>query len=90
MAYASNPNPLLPTVWVDHSLNYGTSSDPFSRILSTDESIMESMMPEEKPWTYSHQWSHLPDYNEYSPTELYHPTVINLLTKCISIHTVDS
>ena len=44
LACAANPNPLSPIVWVDHSLEYGTSSDPFLYIHFIDEGIIQSMM----------------------------------------------
>lgn len=35
--------------WVDRSLDYGTFSDPFSHTFSTDERIMDIMMPDDAP-----------------------------------------
>ena len=90
LAYAANPNPFSPIIWVDHSLDYFNSSDPFSRVLSTDERIMESIILEEEPWEDAHQRSHLPYYNEDNPTKLYHPTIIDFLTNSIPIHAADS
>lgn len=51
-------------VWVDRSLKYGTSWDPFSRIYSTDEGVIQSMMIGEEPWGDYHHHSHLLDENE--------------------------
>ena len=90
LACMANPDPLSLTVWVDHSLDYGTSSHPFSRIFSTDESIMESMMLKEEPWLDSHHWSHHPGYIENSLTELYRSIVVDLFTNFISIHAFNS
>ena len=47
------------SIWVDRSLEYGTSSDPWSHILSTDEGIIQSMMIGDMPWEDYHHRSHL-------------------------------
>ena len=77
MACATNPNPLSPIVWVDRSLEYGISSDPFSRTFSTDEGIIQSMMTEEEPWADYHHRSHLPDQIEDISNELNRPNNVN-------------
>ena len=53
------------SVWVDRSLEYGTSFDPWSRIHSIDKGIIQSMMIGEEPWEDYHHRSHLPNYIEY-------------------------
>jgi len=45
--------------WVDRSLDYGTSSYPFSHVFSTDEIIMELMIPNDASWNDHH---HVPPY----------------------------
>ena len=85
-----NPNPSSPIVWVDHSLEYGTSSDPFSRIFSIDERIIQSMMTEEEPWEDYHHCSHLPDHIEDFSNELNHPSVVDFLSNSVFIDTLDS
>ena len=47
--------------WVDHSLYYNMSYDPFSRTFSTNESIMEIMISDDAPWDDHHHCSSLPD-----------------------------
>ena len=90
MASAANPNPLSPIVWVDRSLEYGTSLDPFSHLHSTDEGIIQSMMIGEEPWEDYHHRSHLPnDIDDYS-NELNHPSVVDFLSNFVFINTVDS
>ena len=63
-ACATNQNPHSTFVWVDRSLEYGTSLDPFSRIHSTDEGIIQSMKIGEELWGNYHHRSNLPDDNE--------------------------
>ena len=62
MAWVANPKSSSPVVWVDHSLDFGTPSDPFSSTFLTDENILETMMLEGEPWEDHHHRSHLPDY----------------------------
>lgn len=42
-SWEANPNERSSSVWVDRSKEYGTSSDPWSNIHSTDEGIVQSM-----------------------------------------------
>jgi len=90
LACAENPNPLSPIVWVDRSLEYGTSSDPFSCIHSTDEGIVQSMMIGEEPWEDYHHRSHILDDIKDYPNELNHPSVVDFLSNSVFIDTVDS
>lgn len=80
----------MPIVWVDHSLEYGTSSDPFSCTFSTDEGIIQSMMIEEEPWADYHHLSHLPNHIEEIPNELNHHSIIYFLLNSVFIDTFDS
>lgn len=80
---AVNPNPHSTFVWVDRSLKYGTFSDPFSRIHSMDEGIVQSMMIREEPWGDYHHRSHLPDDNEDYSNELNHPSIVDFLSNSI-------
>lgn len=84
-----NPNLLSPIVWVDRSIEYGTSSNPFSRIFSTDEGIVQSMMIGEEPWEDYHHRSHLLDDIEDYSNGLNHPSVVDFLSNSIFIDTVD-
>ena len=90
LAFMVNPNPSSSIVWVDHSLEYGTSSDPFSHIFSTDEGIIQPMMMEGEPWEYYHHRSDLPDHIEDFSNELNHPLVVDFLSNYVFIDTVDS
>lgn len=90
MACATNPNPSSPIVWVDHSLEYATSSDPFSHTFSTDEGIIQSMMAEEEPWEKYHHRSHIPDHIEDIPNELNRPSNVDFLSNSVFIDTTDS
>ena len=62
MAWAANLKSSSLVIWVDHSLDFGTPSDPFSSTFLTYENIVESMMPEGEPWEDHHHRSHLQDY----------------------------
>ena len=85
-----NPNPFSSIAWVDRSLEYGTSSDPFSGIFSTDEGIIQSMMMEGEPWEDYHHRSHIPDHREDYSNELNHPSVVDFLLNFVFIDKVDS
>lgn len=76
--------------WIDLSLDYGTSSHPFSRIFSSDENIMEIMMPNNVSWDDHHHHSSLPDSVEYNLNDLYLPNAFQSFTNSISIHEVNS
>ena len=62
LAWAKNLKSALSSVWVDHSLDFGTPSDPFSSKFLTNENILEDMMSEGEPWEDYHHHSHIPDY----------------------------
>ena len=82
---AANPNPSSPIAWVDNLLEYGTSSDPFSRTFSTVEGIIQSMMMEGEPWEDYHHRSHLKDHIEDYSNELNHPLVIDFPSNFVFI-----
>lgn len=63
------------------SLEYCTFSDPWSRIHSTDEGIIQSIMIGETPSEDYHHRSHLQDNNEYYSRELNHPLVFDFFIK---------
>ena len=86
----ANPKALSPIVWVDFSLEYGTFSDPFSRIHSMDEGIVQSIMIGEEPWEDYHYHSHLPDDVEDYSNELNHPLAIDFLSNSVFIDTIES
>lgn len=75
---------------VDHSLDYGMSSDPFSCEFPTDESIMEIMMPNDVPLDDHHHHSSLSDSIKDNPNDFYQPNIVELSTNYVSIHEVDS
>lgn len=87
-ACAANPNLHSTIVWVDLSLEYGTSLDPFSRIHSTDEGIIQSMIIGEMPWEDYHPRSYLLDDNEDYSNELNRPSIVDFLSN--SVNTIDS
>ena len=68
-----NPKSASLSVCVDHSLDFGTPSDPFSSMFLIDETILEAMMLEGEPWEDYHHHSHIPYYEENYLSELYHP-----------------
>lgn len=86
----ANPNPSSPIVWVDHSLECGTSSNPFSHIFSTGERIIQSVMMKEEPWEDYHHCSHLPAHIEDYSNELNHHSIVDFLSNFVFIDTVDS
>ena len=77
-------------VWVYHSLEFGTPSDPFSSIFLTDENILEAMMSEGEPWEDYHHRSHLLDYEENNLSELYHPSIKKFSSNSLPINAIDS
>ena len=90
MASAENLKSTSPNVWVDHSLDFGTPSDPFSSKFLTDENILEAMMVEGEPWEDYHHRSHSPDYEENNLSELYHPSIQNFFSNSFPINAIDS
>jgi len=90
MAFTAKPNPFSSIVWVDRSLEFGTSSDPFSRIFSIDEGIVQSMMMEGEPWEDYHHCSHIPDHIEDYSSKLNHPSVVDFLSNYVFIYILDS
>ena len=79
---------MLIECWIDRSKEYGTSSDPCSHVYSTDEGIVQSMMIDGAPWEDYHHRSHIPDYKEDTPSDLYHPSVFHFLSNTVNM--VDS
>ena len=85
MAWAANQNQRSSSVWIDRSKDYGTSSDPWSHVHSTNKGIVQSMMIGEAPWEDYHHCSHLPDYHEDYSSNLNHPSVFYSLLNTINI-----
>ena len=90
MAWAANQKSSSLIVWVDHSLDFGTPSNPFSLMFLTYENILEAMMSEGEPWEDYHHHSHLPDYEENYLGELYHPSIKTLFSNSFPINATDS
>ena len=90
MAWAENPKSTLLSAWVDHSLDFGTPSDPFSSKFLTDENILEAMMSEGEPWEDYHHHSHPPDYEEKNLSELYHPSIKTFFSNSFLINAIES
>ena len=90
MAWAANPKSTSPSVWVDHSLDFGTPSDPFSSKFLIDENILEAMMVEGEPWEDYHHHSHLPNYEENNLSELYHPSIQTFFSNYFPINAIES
>ena len=88
LAWEENPNQCSSSVWVDRSREYGTPSDPWSRVHVTDEGILQSMVIEGAPWNDSNHCSLLPDYEEDTQNDLFHPSVVDFLSN--TVNTVDS
>ena len=76
--------------WVDRSLDYGTSSDPFLHTFSTDESIIEIMMSNDASWDEHHHHSSFPDTIEDNISGVYLPNIVKPFMNFISIHEIDS
>ena len=87
MAWGANPNQCSSSVSIDRSKEYGTSSDPWSHVHSTDKGVNQSMMFGEAPWEDYHHCSHLPDYHEDYSSNLNHPSVFDFLSN--TVNTVD-
>ena len=87
-AWEANPNQRSSSIWVDRSREYGTSLDPWSKVHGTDEGILQSMLIEGAPWNDHHHRSLLPEYEEDTQRDLYHPSVFEFLTN--TVNTVDS
>ena len=87
-AWEANPNQRSSSVWVDRSREYGTPLDPWSRVHGTDEGILQSMMIEGASWNDHHHRSLLPEYEEDTQKDLYHPSVFEFLTNTVNM--VDS
>ena len=90
LAWVANPKSASPSVWVDHSLDFGTPSDPFSSMFLTDENILEAMMSEGEPCEAYHHRSHLPNYEENYLSELCHPSIKNFFSNSLPINAIDS
>ena len=81
---------MLPFVWVDRSIDFGTPSDPFSSTFLTDENILETMMSKGEPWEDHHHFSHLQDCEEDILSELYHPSIKPFFSNSFPINVIDS
>ena len=79
LAWEANPNQFSSSVWIDRSREYGTPSDPWSQVHDTSEGILQAMVVEGAPWNDSHHRSLLPNYEEDTQNDLYHPSVIDFL-----------
>ena len=90
MAWETNPKTSSSIVWVNHSLDFGTPSNPFSSTFLTDESIVESMMPEGEPWEDHHHRSDLQDFEEDNLIEPYHPSIKTFFSNYFLINANDS
>ena len=90
LAWAENTKSASLSVWVDHSLDFGTPSDPFFSKFLIDENILEAMMLEGEPWEDYLHCSHLPDYEENNLSELYHPSIKTFFSNSLPINAIDS
>jgi len=72
---------------MDRSKEYGTLSDPWSQVHSTDEGIVQSMTIDGAPWEYYHHRPHLPDYHKDYSNDPSHPSVFDFLSN--TVNTVD-
>ena len=88
LAWEANLNQRSSSVWIDRSKEYDTPSDPWSRVHDTNEGIVQSMVIEGAPWDDYHHRSLLPDCEENTPDDLYHPSVFDFLSN--TVNTVDS
>ena len=59
LVWEAKSNQRSSSVWIDRSKEYGTPSDPWSQVHSTDEGIIQSMMIDGAPWEDYHHHSHL-------------------------------
>ena len=88
LTWEANPNQHSSSIWIGRSKEYGTPSDPWSRVHVTDEGIVQSMVIEGAPWNDSHHRSLLSDCEEDTQNDLYHPSVVDFLSN--TVNTVDS
>lgn len=65
-------------------------SDPFSHIVSTDQSIMEIMMSDNAPWDEHHHHSSFQNTIEDNLSGVYLPNFLEPFTNFIAIHEIDS
>ena len=89
LAWVENLKSTSLSVWVDHSLDFSTSSDLFSSMFLTDENILEAVMSKGEKWEYYHHHSHLLDYEENNLSELYHPSIKTLFSNSLPINAID-
>lgn len=83
-AWEANLNQRSSRVWIDSSKEYDTPLDPWSHIHSNDEGIIQSMIIDGAPWEDYHHRSHLLDYQEDTPNDLNHPSVLDFLSNDIN------
>ena len=86
--WEANPYQRSSSIWIDRSKEYGTPSDPWSQVHSTDEGIVQSMMIDGAPWEYYHHRSHLLNWKEDNSGNLHHPSIFDFLEN--TVNTVDS
>lgn len=75
-------------IWVHHSLDYGTSSDVYSHVFPTHDSIKEIMMLVDAPWDDHHHLSSFLDSIEDNLIYLYLPNIIESFMCSVSIQEV--
>jgi len=83
LGLGGNSNQHSSSVWIDRSREYGTSSDPWSHVHSTEKGIIQSMMIGETPWEDHYHRSHLPNYQEDYSSDLNHPSVFDFLSNTV-------
>jgi len=64
--------------WVDRSLDYGTSSDPFSHVFHIDKSLLEIMTSDYVSCDEHHHRSSLPNSIEDNLSDVYSSNSVEL------------
>ncbi len=88
LAWEGNPHQRSSSIWIDRSKEYGTPSDPWLRVHSTDEGIIQLMMIDGAPWEDYHHHSHLLNWKEDNSSNVHHPSVFDFLEN--TVNTLDS
>lgn len=81
--------PSLRSIGFHRSSDYCTSSEPFFCVFSTDESILDIMMPDNATWDNHHHHSSIPDSIKDNLIDVYLHNVIKYFTSSVSIHEVN-
>ena len=89
-SYATHSDLTSSINWIACSLDYGMSSDIFSRTFPVNERIMDIMMPDDASWDNNHHSQSLPNSIEDNLSDLYEPNIVEFPMNCVSIHEVDS